>query len=112
MTRTKTKIRQIFNDALLQEGLDIFVVDFGSGKREKYDKDAYGDESEGEDQYEEEGGGVQRNQPRKSNRRNRHFTGPFHVLRFDFKYRRIHCLQICRKDIPERSASDFRSSEL
>lgn len=46
--------RRIFSDVNLQEGQDIFGVDFDYDEFEKYG-DEYESESEGEDDYEDEG---------------------------------------------------------
>lgn len=51
----KKKVKRKFNDAHLQEGQDIFGVDFDYDEFEKYDEDEYEDESEAEDEYEEDG---------------------------------------------------------
>lgn len=56
----KKRSRRIFNDAHLQEGQDIFGVDFDYDEFDKYEEDSYGEESEGEDEYEEEGGDIER----------------------------------------------------
>lgn len=54
----KKKRRHLFADASLQEGQDIFGVDFDYDEFEKYDDDDYEEESDdGEDQYEEDGEG-------------------------------------------------------
>lgn len=61
ITEKKKKVRRIFNDAHLQEGQDIFGVDFDYDEFDKYDEQDYEDESEAEDEYEEDGGdGVER----------------------------------------------------
>lgn len=49
----KKKRKPIFTDASLQEGQDIFGVDFDYDDFAKYDEDEYEDESEGED-YDED----------------------------------------------------------
>lgn len=61
ITEKKKKVRRIFNDAHLQEGQDIFGVDFDYDEFDKYDEQDYEDESEAEDEYEEDGGdGMER----------------------------------------------------
>lgn len=66
----KKRTRRIFNDAHLQEGQDIFGVDFDYDEFEKYDEDSYGEESEGEDEYEEEGGDIEKERrPRKGSKK-------------------------------------------
>lgn len=61
ITEKKKKARRIFNDAHLQEGQDIFGVDFDYDEFDKYDEQDYEDESEAEDEYEEDGAdGVER----------------------------------------------------
>lgn len=66
ITERKKKARRIFNDANLQEGQDIFGVDFDYEEFEKYDEDEYEDESEAEDEYEEEGDGERERRPKKA----------------------------------------------
>lgn len=53
-------MRRIFNDAHLQEGQDIFGVDFDYDEFDKYDEQDYEDESEAEDEYEEDGVDTER----------------------------------------------------
>lgn len=61
ITEKKKKVRRIFNDAHLQEGQDIFGVDFDYDEFDKYDEQDYEDESEAEDEYEEDGAdGIER----------------------------------------------------
>lgn len=50
----KRKRRPVFTDAALQEGQDIFGVDFDYDEFDKYDEDEYEDESADEDEYEDE----------------------------------------------------------
>lgn len=50
----KKKRRPVFTDAALQEGQDIFGVDFDYNEFENLDEDEYEDESADEDEYEEE----------------------------------------------------------
>ncbi|XP_055642141.1 transcription elongation factor SPT6 isoform X2 [Toxorhynchites rutilus septentrionalis] len=52
----RKKKKHIFTDASLQEGQDIFGVDFDYEEFEKYDDDEYEDETEVDDEYEEDGG--------------------------------------------------------
>jgi transcription elongation factor SPT6 len=52
----KKKRRKLFvGDHALQEGQDIFGVDFDYNEFEQYEEDEYEDESADEDEYEEEG---------------------------------------------------------
>lgn len=66
----KKRSRRIFNDAHLQEGQDIFGVDFDYDEFEKYEENDYEDESEGEDEYEEEGyEGERERRPKKASKK-------------------------------------------
>ncbi|XP_013115502.1 transcription elongation factor SPT6 [Stomoxys calcitrans] len=60
----KKKRRPIFTDASLQEGQDIFGVDFDYDDFSKYEEDEYEDDSEGEE-YDEEGGEDDRGRVKK-----------------------------------------------
>lgn len=64
----KKRSRRIFNDAHLQEGQDIFGVDFDYDEFEKYE-DSYGEESEGEDEYEDDGDGERERRPKKGSKK-------------------------------------------
>lgn len=57
--------RRIFSDVNLQEGQDIFGVDFDYDEFGKYGED-YESESEGEDDYEEEVDGEREKRPKKA----------------------------------------------
>lgn len=50
----KRKRKPVFTDAALQEGQDIFGVDFDYNEFDNVDEDEYEDESAEEDEYEEE----------------------------------------------------------
>lgn len=50
----KRKRRPVFTDAALQEGQDIFGVDFDYDDFDKYEEDEYEDESADEDEYEDD----------------------------------------------------------
>ncbi|KAL7027357.1 hypothetical protein ACKWTF_005413 [Chironomus riparius] len=50
----KRKRKPVFTDAALQEGQDIFGVDFDYNEFDAYEEDEYEDESADEDEYEEE----------------------------------------------------------
>lgn len=50
----KRKRKPVFTDAALQEGQDIFGVDFDYNEFDAYDEDEYEDESADEDEYEDE----------------------------------------------------------
>lgn len=65
----RKKKKHIFTDASLQEGQDIFGVDFDYEEFEKYDEDEYEDESEVDDEYEEEGGEERAKRPKKAARK-------------------------------------------
>ena len=54
ISEKKRKRRPVFTDAALQEGQDIFGVDFDYDEFDKYDEDEYEDESADEDEYEED----------------------------------------------------------
>lgn len=54
ISEKKRKRRPVFTDAALQEGQDIFGVDFDYDDFDKYEEDEYEDESADEDEYEEE----------------------------------------------------------
>lgn len=70
ITEKKKKTKRIFNDAHLQEGQDIFGVDFDYDEFDKYDEDEYEDESEGEDEYEQEGeDGEKERRPKKASKK-------------------------------------------
>lgn len=56
----KRNRRPVFTDRLLQEGQDIFGVDFDYNEFEQYEVDEYEDESADEDEYEEEERGEKR----------------------------------------------------
>lgn len=55
ITEKKKRTKRIFNDAHLQEGQDIFGVDFDYDEFDKYEEDSYEEETDGEDEYEEDG---------------------------------------------------------
>ncbi|KAG5681165.1 hypothetical protein PVAND_010625 [Polypedilum vanderplanki] len=50
----RKKRKPVFTDAALQEGQDIFGVDFDYNEFENYEEDEYEDESADEDEYEDE----------------------------------------------------------
>lgn len=50
----KRKRKPVFTDAALQEGQDIFGVDFDYNEFETIDEDEYEDESADEDEYEDD----------------------------------------------------------
>lgn len=54
ISEKKRKRRPVFTDAALQEGQDIFGVDFDYDEFDKYEEDEYEDESADEDEYEED----------------------------------------------------------
>lgn len=54
ISEKKKKRRPVFTDAALQEGQDIFGVDFDYDDFDKYDEDEYEDESADEDEYEDD----------------------------------------------------------
>ena len=56
----KRKRRPVFTDHALQEGQDIFGVDFDYNEFEQYEEDEYENESADEDEYEEEDRGETR----------------------------------------------------
>lgn len=64
----RKKKKHIFTDASLQEGQDIFGVDFDYDEFEKYDDDEYEDESEGDD-YEDEPNEERSKKPKKQTRK-------------------------------------------
>lgn len=66
ISEKKKKRRPVFTDAALQEGQDIFGVDFDYDEFDKYDDDEYEDEFEEEDEYEDE---DQEHQAKKTQRK-------------------------------------------
>jgi transcription elongation factor SPT6 len=54
MAEKKRKRKPVFTDSVLQEGQDIFGVDFDYNEFEAYEEDEYEDESADEDEYEED----------------------------------------------------------
>jgi len=79
LQKRRKKTRRIFNDAHLQEGQDIFGVDFDYDEFDKYDEHDYEDESEAEDEYEEEGadGSEKEKRPKKKRQRRKQHENPF-----------------------------------
>lgn len=107
ITETKKKTRRIFNDAHLQEGQDIFGVDFDYDEFDKYEEDDYEDESEVEDEYEEEGvDGVEREKrPKKATKKKSSKKSIFEIYE-PSELKRGHFTdmdnEIRKTDIPER----------
>lgn len=67
ISEKKRKRRPVFTDAALQEGQDIFGVDFDFDEFDKYSEDGYADESADEDEYEDD---DREKQTKKSKRKN------------------------------------------
>ncbi|XP_055593404.1 transcription elongation factor SPT6 [Uranotaenia lowii] len=68
----RKKKKHIFTDASLQEGQDIFGVDFDYDEFDKIDDDEYEDDSEGDDEYEDDGpeaGEERARRPKKQTRK-------------------------------------------
>lgn len=67
ITEKKKKNRKIFTDASLQEGQDIFGVDFDYDDFKNYEDDEYEDESDAEDdEYEDDLDGERERRPKKA----------------------------------------------
>uniref|UniRef100_T1GUP5 Transcription elongation factor SPT6 n=1 Tax=Megaselia scalaris TaxID=36166 RepID=T1GUP5_MEGSC len=101
----KKKKKHIFANASLQEGQDIFGVDFDYDEFAKYDEDEYEDESEGEDDYEEDGEGERERRPKKSSKKKAAKKSIFEIYE-PSELKRGHFTdldnEIRKTDIPER----------
>ncbi|XP_065088333.1 transcription elongation factor SPT6 isoform X1 [Ochlerotatus camptorhynchus] len=101
----RKKKKHIFTDASLQEGQDIFGVDFDYEEFDKYDEDEYEDESEVDDEYEEEGGEERAKRPKKQARKKTAKKTIFDIFE-PSELKRGHFTdldnEIRKTDIPER----------
>lgn len=104
ITEKKKKARRIFNDVNLQEGQDIFGVDFDFDEFEKYGED-YESESEGEDDYEDEIDGEREKRPKKAAKKKAAKKSIFEIYE-PSELKRGHFTdvdnEIRKTDIPER----------
>lgn len=97
----------LFNSSNLQEGQDIFGVDFDYDEFDKFDEDDYEDESEVEDEYEEDGveGGEREKRPKKKDKKKTLKKSIFEIYE-PSELKRGHFTdldnEIRRTDIPER----------
>lgn len=102
ISEKKRKRRPVFTDAALQEGQDIFGVDFDFDEFDKYSEDGYADESADEDEYEDD---DREKQTKKSQRKKVHKKSIFDIYE-PSELKRGHFTDmdnIIRKtDIPER----------
>lgn len=102
ISEKKKKRRPVFTDAALQEGQDIFGVDFDYDDFDKYEEDEYEDESADEDEYEDD---DREKQTKKSHRKNVHKKSIFDIYE-PSELKRGHFTDmdniIRRTDIPER----------
>lgn len=104
----RKKKKHIFTDASLQEGQDIFGVDFDYEEFDKYDDDEYEDDDDIDDEYEEETGDQAEERPRRAKKQTRRKTIKKTI--FDIfepsELKRGHFTdidnEIRRTDIPER----------
>ncbi|XP_055909198.1 transcription elongation factor SPT6 [Eupeodes corollae] len=101
----KKKRRLLFNDASLQEGQDIFGVDFDYDDFSKYDDDEYESESEGDDYEEDDGTGEREKRPKKSTKKKSAKKTIFEIYE-PSELKRGHFTdldnEIRKTDIPER----------
>ncbi|XP_055297233.1 transcription elongation factor SPT6 isoform X2 [Sitodiplosis mosellana] len=105
ITEKKKKARRIFSDVNLQEGQDIFGVDFDFDEFEKYG-DEYESESEAEDDYEDEGAdGEREKRPKKAAKKKTTKKSIFEIYE-PSELKRGHFTdvdnEIRKTDIPER----------
>ncbi|XP_031627743.1 transcription elongation factor SPT6 isoform X2 [Contarinia nasturtii] len=105
ITQKKKKARRIFSDVNLQEGQDIFGVDFDYDEFEKYGED-YESESEAEDDYEDEGvDGEREKRPKKTTKKKTTKKSIFEIYE-PSELKRGHFTdvdnEIRKTDIPER----------
>lgn len=102
ISEKKRKRRPVFTDAALQEGQDIFGVDFDFDEFEKDSEDGYADESADEDEYEDD---DREKQTKKSKRKNVQKKSIFDIYE-PSELKRGHFTDmdniIRRTDIPER----------
>lgn len=100
----RKKKKHIFTDASLQEGQDIFGVDFDYEEFEKYDDDEYEDESE-VDEYEDEPSEERSKKPKKPTRKKTSKKTIFDIFE-PSELKRGHFTdldnEIRKVDIPER----------
>ncbi|XP_055370819.1 transcription elongation factor SPT6 isoform X2 [Condylostylus longicornis] len=104
IAQKKKKRQRIHGDATLQEGQDIFGVDFDYDEFSKYDDDEY--EEEESDEYEEDFDGNEREpRPKKSSKKKTQKKSIFEVFE-PSELKRAHFTdldnEIRRTDIPER----------
>ncbi|XP_053682343.1 transcription elongation factor SPT6 isoform X2 [Sabethes cyaneus] len=103
----RKKKRHIFTDASLQEGQDIFGVDFDYEEFEKYDEDEYEYESDVDDDYEEEAeqGDQRTKRPKKQARKKSSKKTIFDIFE-PSELKRGHFTdldnEIRKTDVPER----------
>uniref|UniRef100_A0A7G3AZW4 Transcription elongation factor SPT6 n=1 Tax=Lutzomyia longipalpis TaxID=7200 RepID=A0A7G3AZW4_LUTLO len=99
ITQRKKTRRPIFGDAILQEGQDIFGVDFDYDEFEKYEDDEY------EDEYELDGEGDGEKRPKKQARKKTMRKSIFEIYE-PSELQRGHFtdldIEIRKTDIPER----------
>lgn len=100
----RKKKKHIFTDASLQEGQDIFGVDFDYEEFEKYDDDEYEDESE-VDEYEDEPNEERAKKPKKQTRKKTSKKTIFDIFE-PSELKRGHFTdldnEIRKADVPER----------
>ncbi|XP_058451716.1 transcription elongation factor SPT6 [Malaya genurostris] len=102
----RKKKKHIFTDASLQEGQDIFGVDFDYEEFDKYDDDEYEYESEVDDDFEEDGEVSERpRKPKKQSRKKSTKKTIFDIFE-PSELKRGHFtdldIEIRKTDIPER----------
>lgn len=100
----RKKKKHVLNDASLQEGQDIFGVDFDYEEFEKYDDDEYEDESE-VDEYEDEPNEERSKKPKKQTRKKTSKKTIFDIFE-PSELKRGHFTdldnEIRKADVPER----------